>query len=78
MGRQLGVVVDVENDITQFLGYDNPTCCYIEIGILTYALLLICAPRIRALQRLELQVPCSFLTHAYCLGCCCATLRIRF
>jgi hypothetical protein len=42
MSRQLGVVVDVENAITQFLGYDSPTCCYIEIGVFANALLLIC------------------------------------
>jgi hypothetical protein len=44
MGRQLGMGVDVEDAITQFLGYDSPICCYIEIGVLAYTLLLISAP----------------------------------
>jgi hypothetical protein len=35
-------MVDVENAITQFLGYDSPTCCYIEIGVFANTLLLIC------------------------------------
>jgi hypothetical protein len=88
MSRQLGVVMDVENAITQFLGYDSPTCCYIEIGIFANTLLLICvathvyynarAPKEAAcVDFVELQVTCPLFTYSYSLECRCTTLSIR-